>query len=372
MNTGTGVIGGIGLGAGLMYLLDPERGRRRRALARDKAKSMLTQSEDAVGRTSRDVSNRARGLAAGARSIFGHKQVFEDVLAARVRSKIGRLVTYPGAIEVTATPAGTVTLSGPVLASEVPRLITGLASVRGVMDLENLLEPHEEAGGVPGLQGGRSRAPRERFEPLKSNWAPAARLFAGVAGSALTIYGIKHRGLPGTAAGLIGFGMLARGASNREFKRLFGAGVKRRAVDIRKTMHISVPVEKIFEFWANYENFPRLMSHLREVRDLGNGRSHWRAVGPAGISVEWDAEITELVPNEVLAWKSVPGSTIENEGIVRFESDPAGGTQADIQISYNPPAGALGHVIAKLFGSDPEGDGRRSRPAEVAAGMRRD
>src|SRR5688572_29666256 len=112
MNTGTGIISGIGLGAGLMYLLDPERGRRRRAVARDKAKSMLTQSEDAEGRTSRDVTNRARGVAAGARSIFGRKQVFEDVLAARVRSKIGRLVTHPGAIEVTATPAGTVTLSG--------------------------------------------------------------------------------------------------------------------------------------------------------------------------------------------------------------------------------------------------------------------
>src|SRR5262249_33201328 len=91
---------------------------------------------------------------------------------------------------------------------------------------------------------------------------------------------------------------------------------------------------------------------VREVRDLGNGRSHWAAEGPAGIPVRWDAVITRFVPNQLLAWRSEPGSVIANAGILRFEATPEGNTRVDIRLSYNPPGGALGHFAARLFGAD--------------------
>ena len=126
------------------------------------------------------------------------------------------------------------------------------------------------------------------------------------------------------------------------------------AIDIRKAINIDVPVERVFEFWANYENFPRFMSNVREVKDLGDGRSHWKVAGPAGVPIEWDAEITKLTPNKVLAWKSEPDSTVEHSGTVRFKPNSDGGTQVDIKMSYSPPAGVVGRAVAKLLGSDPD------------------
>jgi uncharacterized membrane protein len=96
------------------------------------------------------------------------------------------------------------------------------------------------------------------------------------------------------------------------------------------------------------------MSHLEEVQRTGEGRSHWVATGPAGSRFEWDAITTESVPNEVLAWRCEAGSTVDNEGIVRFRPNPDGTTQIDVRMSYNPPAGAMGHAVASLFGDDPK------------------
>jgi len=138
-----------------------------------------------------------------------------------------------------------------------------------------------------------------------------------------------------------------------KIKRLIGA-TGRRAIDIQKTISIRAPLERVFEFWSHYENLPRFMSHVREVTDQGNGRSHWVATGPAGLSVEWDSETTRYIPNREVAWKSVPGSSVHNPGIIRFEPNSDGTTRVSIRLTYNPPAGAIGHAFAKLFGSDPK------------------
>src|SRR6266540_3590252 len=94
----------------------------------------------------------------------------------------------------------------------------------------------------------------------------------------------------------------------------------------------------------------------REVRDLSNGRSHCVAEGPAGVPVAWDAVITRSEPNRVLAWQSEPGATVANAGNIRFEPIADNRTRVTIRLSYNPPAGALGHVVAKLFGADPKSE----------------
>jgi len=348
------LIGGIGIGVGLMYFLDPGRGRRRRALARDKSVGLWNATGNVLGKTRRDLGNRAQGISAWGKNWFRRDEgAPAQVLEARVRSRLGRLAMHPSSIEVTVLPGGAVTLSGPVLEDEVERILDGVASVEGVSSIENRLEAHPHGHNVPGLQG-EPRRPEERFELMQSNWSPAARALVGAAGTTMAFYGLGRWDWRGAGMGVLGAAAIARSVSNKEFKRLIGVRTGRRAVDIHKTMTIDSPVERVFEFWANYGNFPTFMSHLREVRDLGNGRSHWVAVGPARIPVEWDAEITELRPNEILAWRSVPGSRIESVGTARFQPNPDGSTRLDIRISYSPPAGAMGHVVARLFGADPE------------------
>ena len=156
MRKGVSLISGIGLGAGLMYWLDPDRGNRRRALVRDKLVHAFHSTGNAIDRTSHYLTNRARGLAAEAGSRLRCEPVSDEVLVERVRSKLGRLVSHPRAIDVTAHQ-GCVTLSGPILASEVRRMLCRISSVRGVTDVVNRLEVHEQSDEVPALQGGAAR-----------------------------------------------------------------------------------------------------------------------------------------------------------------------------------------------------------------------
>jgi uncharacterized membrane protein len=177
---------------------------------------------------------------------------------------------------------------------------------------------------------------------------------AGAVGGGLLAYGFTRRFPVACVLGTAGLGLLARATTNLELKRLLGVGGGRRAVDVHKTITIAAPVEQVFEFWANPENFPRFMAHLREVRDRGAGRSHWVAAGPAGVPVTWDATLTRVIPYDLLAWRSEPGSVIANAGVIRFEPVDDWSTRLDIRLSYNPPAGALGHFAALLFGADPK------------------
>jgi uncharacterized membrane protein len=93
---------------------------------------------------------------------------------------------------------------------------------------------------------------------------------------------------------------------------------------------------------------------VEEVRVTGDGLSHWKVKGPAGMLLEWDAIITEQLPNRLLAWKSVEGASVANSGIVRFDPNADGTTRLEVKLSYNPPAGAMGHAVAALLGSDPK------------------
>jgi uncharacterized membrane protein len=347
---GLKILGGVGLGAGLMYVMDPDLGRRRRALLRDQAVRLGNKACAMADAAARDLSHRATGLMANLKSFFsGESDVSDYQLVERVRSGLGRCVSHPRSIEVSAQQ-GKVTLRGPILAHEVDELICGVSSVCGVKEVANQLELHKEPGNVPGLQGGTSRQ-GQMWELWQSNWTPGTRLMAATVGGGLIAFGATRRAPLACILGTLGLGLAVRGLSNLEMKRLLGIGAGRRAVDIQKTININRPVEEVFRFWRNFQNFPRFMSHLKEVRDLGNGRSHWVASGPAGMAMAWDAVITQLIPNQVIAWRSEPGSTVANAGVLRFQ--PAGrGTRVDIRLAYNPPAGALGHFAAMLFGAD--------------------
>ncbi len=346
------LIGSAALGGGLMYLLDPDRGRRRRALLRDKLLRTAHRAGDALDATACDTANRARGLVAGTRLRLLRGGVDDTVLVARVRAALGGVVSHPRAIEVSATN-GRVTLSGPILAHEVAGLLSRVSTVPGVAAVENHLEVHEQAGDVPGLQGGPARR-EEQLELAQRQWSPTARLLAAAGGGALAVCAARRRGPLGAALATVGLGLLARGVTNLPLKRLVGLGAGRHVVELQKTIAIDAPVEQVFELWSHYENFPRFMSHVREVRGTPNGQSHWVAVGPAGTAVEWDAVVTRYETNRVLAWKTLPSSIVAHSGIVRFEPTPDGGTRLDVKLSYTPPTGAIGHAVAALFGVDPK------------------
>jgi uncharacterized membrane protein len=339
------------LGAGLMHLLDPERGRRRRSIARDAVTHYVGRADDAIDATARDVVNRVRGLVAEARSALRRDEPSDDVLEARVRSKLGHYVSHPGSIGVTAHE-GRVFLSGPILAREVDPLLRAVRRIRGVRDVESRLDVHEQAGDVSGLQGGVARA-GERPEFLQSHWSPAARLVAGLAGGTLALLGAGRRGPLGLLLGAAGLGLFARGATNTELRRLLGIGGGRRAVDVTKTINVDAPVERVFAYWCCFENFPAFMTNVHEVRDLGEGRSRWVVAGPAGTEVAWDAEVTRMEPNRVLAWRTLAGAAVQHAGIVHFDRAGPRTTRVHVRMSYHPPAGALGHGVAALLGSDP-------------------
>jgi uncharacterized membrane protein len=330
----------IGLGAGMaaMYFLDPNRGGRRRAVAGDKFTSAGNRLPGAVRVTAVDLSNRARGMWAEATKMFMSDNPSDQVVEARVRSKMGRVVSHPHSIHVTSRD-GNVALDGVVLADEVPRLLQSVQSVRGVKSVENNLQPHESARGISSLQGGSRR--EERSEFMQQNWSPAARLGAGAVGLGLSAVGAT---------------LIARSVTNAETRGLFGTGGGRMAITIDKAINVDAPPDVLYALWSNFENFPQFMSNVLEVRNINDNRSHWKVAGPAGVPVEWDAEITKTVPNELIAWKSVEGSTVPNAGYVLFEPNDDGSTEVTVRLSYNPPAGAIGHAIAKAFGADPKSE----------------
>jgi uncharacterized membrane protein len=114
------------------------------------------------------------------------------------------------------------------------------------------------------------------------------------------------------------------------------------------------PRSELYAFWHDFENLPAFTTHLREVQVQGARRSRWEASGPAGRTFRWDAEVTEDRPDELIAWRSLPGSDIDNSGVVRFRDAPGGrGTEVRLELRYDPPGGGLAATIALLFGENP-------------------
>ncbi|MFL6570093.1 MAG: SRPBCC family protein [Chthoniobacterales bacterium] len=127
-----------------------------------------------------------------------------------------------------------------------------------------------------------------------------------------------------------------------------------REIRVEKVVAIDRAPNELYDYWRQFENLPRFMRHLESVRQTGQNRSHWRAKGPAGTSVEWEAEIVDDRPGELISWRSLPGADIDNSGSVRFERAPGGrGTFVRVRMQYDPPGGFFGASIAKLLGEQP-------------------
>jgi uncharacterized membrane protein len=287
------LLSGASLGAGGMYLMDPERGHRRRAELRDALAEVDTD----------ELMERARHL--------------EPVKAVR------HLRGGGGA-------AGT---------------IIGATRMLGALGGSRMLGALGESRWMPGSRRGRwaraarrSRWGRRRMMLESRDWA----MLGGLVGA--------------IAAGLW---LARRWSSNGE------------GIEVVRTMTVDAPVERVYEFWNDFENFPRFMSHVREVRRTGPDRTHWTVAGPAGAPVEWDAIVTRRVPNEEISWRTTDSSVVEHGGTVEFRPAGSGRTRIDIRMSYRPAGGALGQGLAALFGADPErviGDDLSRLPTQLGFG----
>lgn len=203
---------------------------------------------------------------------------------------------------------------------------------------------------VPHLGGSLPTVAQSIAAPwMRTHWSPSQRALAGAFGAGLAMWGYLRGGLKGMTMCAAGGALVARASANENLSTL----AKGQGIYVEKSVRIDSPPEQVFAYWRNLENLPQWMSHVREVRNLGGDRYHWVVDGPAGIPVEWDSELLNVVENREMTWRSVEGSQVENTGRVRFEPDGAG-TRVHVQLKYSPPGGVLGHMVAKAFGVDPK------------------
>lgn len=287
-------LGGAALGALAMYMLDPDRGAPRRAVSGARLRDLGRQTGGAVDKVMHSISQRASGIASAGSDLAG-SAAQDGGAGQRSDGAQGQAV------------------------SSAPSAST--------------LSPQSHA---------------------EEAWAPAIRNAALVGGGTLSLASMMSRRIPlALMLGLAGVALLTRGATNRSLRRMVGLKGTGAAFDIEKSVHVNAAPEHVYDLWTNYENFPRFMANVIEVRDLGDRRSHWVVKGPAGSEVEFDAILTEQSRPHRLAWQSVPGSEVEQTGSVRFEP-VGGGTRAIVSMHYQPPAGAVGQAVATLFGCAPE------------------
>jgi len=155
--------------------------------------------------------------------------------------------------------------------------------------------------------------------------------------------------LAGAIAGAaIPFMFAGRGSSSTS------SGSRRESTTVEESVIISRSPREIYDFWRNFENLPQFMDNIESVTKINEVRSHWKIKAPAGTSVEFNSLVTEDIPGRLIAWKSEEGASVPNRGRVEFiETSSGGGTNVRATISYDPPAGALGRVVAKLFQREP-------------------
>ncbi|HEV2914790.1 MAG TPA: SRPBCC family protein [Pyrinomonadaceae bacterium] len=199
------------------------------------------------------------------------------------------------------------------------------------------------------------------------------RWASAIGGGALAVYGVTRLISSGSVGGavlaLVGGCLIYRGTTGHcdmyEAVGINTAGTGTtnpvvsvpadRGIRVEKSIIINKSPEELYSFWRNFENLPRFMNHLESVTTTGEGRSHWVARAPAGTTVEWDAEVYNEKEGELIAWRSLDGADVDNAGSVRFEpSTGERGTTVRVTLRYDPPGGALGAAVAKLFGENPE------------------
>jgi uncharacterized membrane protein len=141
----------------------------------------------------------------------------------------------------------------------------------------------------------------------------------------------------------------------RKHSEALKASGEEMALKGRTSITVNRPREEVYSFWKDFQNLPKFMFHLESVTPKGEDRYHWVAKAPLGRQVEWDADVVDDVPNEMIAWRSTEDADVPNSGSVKFVEAPGGrGTEVIVEIDYQPPGGAIGDTIARMFGEEPQ------------------
>jgi len=244
----------LGLGAALMYLMDPQLGRKRRNDLANQVESTRRKVRHGTDLVLRDATNRTHGMLVQTR----------QWLRAR-RERLERR------------------------ASNEPSMSPGMGPAIGAA--KNAVAPW-----------------------MRERWSPAQRALAGMLGAGLATSGYVRGGFGGLVMTMAGIGLVARAGANESL----GTLAHGKGFSVDRTTRIEAAPEQVFAYWRDLEHFPQWMSHVREVRALGGDRYHWSVDGPAGAPVEWDSELTGIRENRELAWRTVEGSAVEHSGRVRF------------------------------------------------------
>jgi uncharacterized membrane protein len=241
--------------------------------------------------------------------------------------------------------------------------------------------PRRTKRGSARTNGAVDHAPRYSWPAADAsphNVARPERVGSVALGAALVTYGLRRRDPAGVVAAVLGGAFVLRGATGHcPVYRAMGVSTgsadavlgrsrtdvtsraatvnARKAVKVERSVMVNADPATLFAFWRDFTNLPRFMEHLVSVRVDSPTRSHWVARAPAGTTVEWDAEIINEIPDNLIAWKSAADSEVPNAGSVHFDAAPAGrGTIVKVVMDVEPPAGKLGFVMARLFGEDPD------------------
>jgi uncharacterized membrane protein len=192
------------------------------------------------------------------------------------------------------------------------------------------------------------------------------RWIYGLGGAALLIWGSKRRSLLGLALSSVGADLLGWSFTGHYLHETLGVtklsskGARalmphQLGIRVERSVAVYRPIEEVYQFFRNFRNLARFLAHVKDVREIDDKHSRWFVRGPAGTELEWDAEIINDQPNELISWRTLGCADVESAGSVRFERAPGErGTMVRVSLNYLPPAGALGAAVAKLLGEEPE------------------
>ena len=234
----------------------------------------------------------------------------------------------------------------------------------------------ESAAGA--VEAPRTRSASRHSRAERTNVNDIERVLSVAAGGALAAYALKKRDVSALLVGLLGGALVERGVTGH--CHVYGALGMSTAEDeadgegrpvqqhganavldastaqrVERTVTINRTPSELYAFWRDFTNLPRIMKHLEAVEVLDQTRSRWTAKAPAGSTVTWEAEVYNEVPNELIAWRSLHDADVPNAGSVHFKALPHDrGTEVRVLLEYQPPAGRLGGLIAKLFHEEPD------------------
>lgn len=301
MRTGVWLVCGVGVGA--MALVGS------RAVYRD------------GGRGTGRIAGIPGRLFAGARDRLRRPMSREQRLEDRLRRRIRRVSSYPHGIEVIARQ-GYVELTGEVLAHDHARVVAAMRGARGVVVVEDHLEVQATPEQLRSL-------PHDRRGALVRRRRSPGRWIAVVSGLGLITAGVIRRGGLGAALAGAGAAAVAGGVLVRRRRR---PGM----IELRVRSRVAAPVDDVFAVWSNLEGFPLFVAGIEEVRRTAGDQYLWRARGPSGSAIDWEAEVTRYVPGELIVLRSAPGAPVESEIMVRFNGCGQQQTMVDVRVSYRP------------------------------------